>query len=99
MGRGLESRRIFETEIDKQDFLTRLGKGLERTQCQCLAWAVMSNHYHLLIRVKSQPLSDLMSRVLSGYATQYNLRQRRVGYVFQNRFKSILCDADDYLLD
>lgn len=98
MGRGLERRYIFAGDEDKADFLERLGDGLFRTGCDCLAFAMMSNHYHLLIRVSSAPLSELMSRVLSGYATHYNKRKRRSGYVFQNRYKSILCDADDYLL-
>ena len=77
----------------------RLGEGLEQTHIQCLAWALMSNHYHLLLRVSDQPLSKLMSRLLSGYATQYNIRKRRSGYVFQNRYKSILCNEDEYLLE
>ncbi len=99
MGRGLERRRIFSGDIDKIDFLKRLGEGLDHAQCQCLAWALMSNHYHLLIQVSSKPLSKLMSPLLSGYATQYNVRKKRSGYVFQNRYKSILCDADNYLLE
>ena len=66
---------------------------------QCLAWAIMSNHYHLLMRVGAQPLSKLMSPLLGGYASNYNRRHRRSGYVFQNRYKSILFDADSYLLE
>jgi len=99
MGRGLERRNIFSNDEDKIDFLDRLGMGLEQTRCQCLAFAIMSNHYHLLIRVASTPLSQLMSKLLSGFASEYNRRNKRSGYVFQNRFKSILCDADSYLLE
>ena len=99
IGRGLERRRIFSGDDDKEDFLERLGIGLAQAKCQCLAFAVMSNHYHLLIRVSDKPLSLLMSKLLSGYATQYNRRKNRSGYVFQNRYKSILCDADSYLLE
>ncbi len=99
MGRGLERRRIFSGVDDKADFLERLEIGLEQTDSECLAFAIMSNHYHLLIRVSSAPLSHLMSKLLSGYATHYNHRKKRSGYVFQNRFKSILCDADNYLLE
>ena len=73
LGRGLERRYIFADDEDKIDFLKRLGEGLYRTDCQCLAFAMMSNHYHLLIRVSSEPLSGLMRRLLSGYATYYNI--------------------------
>ena len=99
MGRGLERRCIFSEPADKADFLNRLGKNLERMSYQCLAWAVMSNHYHLLVRASEQPLSALMAPVLGGYAGAYNRRHRRCGYVFQNRFKSILCEESSYFLE
>ena len=67
MGRGLERRNIFREEVDKRDFLERLGKGLESCEMQCLAWALMSNHYHLLVRVHDEPLSRLMSSVLGAF--------------------------------
>ncbi|MEO0444251.1 MAG: transposase [Pseudomonadota bacterium] len=98
MGRGLERRRIFGSSEDKEDFLERLGSALAKVQAQCLAWAVMPNHYHLLVQVGTELLSYLMSPLLSGYASAYNRRHKRSGYVFQNRYKSILCDADAYLL-
>lgn len=99
MGRGLERRRIFTTDTDKHDFINRLESGLAETGTQCLAWAIMDNHYHLFLRVGITPLTDLMRKLLSGYATAYNLRNSRTGYVFQNRYKSILCDEDVYLLE
>ena len=99
MGRGLERRRIFDHDVDKQDFLERLSEGLAETETDCLAWSLMSNHYHLLIRVGTIPQSQLMRKLLSGYATAYNRRHRRAGYVFQNRYKSILCDEDSYFME
>ena len=99
MGRGIERRYIFRDDADKRDFLSRLGESLDRCEAQCLAWAMMSNHYHLLVRVCDKPLSKLMSPLLGGFAGSYNRRHHRVGYVFQNRYKSILCDADNYLLE
>ncbi|MEX1032010.1 MAG: transposase [Cellvibrionaceae bacterium] len=99
MGRGLERRRIFAADDDKQYFLSRLGECLAKSEGQCLAWAIMSNHYHLLIRVGSKPLAKLMAPLLGSYAGYYNRRHRRSGYVFQNRYKSILCDEDSYLLE
>jgi len=99
IGRGLERRYIFDADEDKENFLSRLGENLVRCQVQCLAWAMMSNHYHLFVRVSDKPLSSLMAPLLGGYAGYYNRRHRRSGYVFQNRFKSILCDADNYLME
>ncbi len=99
IGRGLERRNIFKQTVDKTDFLERLGIGLERVEAKCLAWVVMSNHYHLLVCNGNQPLSKLMGPILGGYASKYNRRHKRCGYVFQYRYKSILCDADEYLLE
>jgi putative transposase len=99
IGRGLERRYIFEDSEDKRDFLARFGNNLLLTGSQCLAWAIMSNHYHLLVRAGAQPLAKLMAPVLGGFAGNYNRRHRRSGYVFQNRFASILCDEESYLLE
>ena len=98
VGRGLERRYIFESSADKQDFLNRFSGSLARADARCLAWALMSNHYHFLIQVGQQPLSKLMAGVLGGFASSYNRRNSRCGYVFQYRYKSILIDADSYLL-
>ena len=99
IGRGLERRYIFEDTADKQDFLSRLGENLERSDVRCLAWTVMSNHYHLLIRAGAKPLAKMMAPLLGGFAGSYNRRHGRSGYVFQNRFTSILCEAESYLLE
>lgn len=99
MGRGLERRLIFAHDEDRQDFIVRLETGLARTGVACLAWAMMPNHYHLLLRVATCPLGGLMQNLLGGYAASYNRRHDRVGYVFQNRFKSILCQEETYLLE
>ena len=99
IGRGIERRHIFREQQDKTDFLERLGANLDRTGYQCFAWALMSNHYHLLVRASEYPLSSLMAPVLTGYAGSYNRRHRRCGYVFQNRYQSILCDASTYFLE
>jgi hypothetical protein len=59
----------------------------------------MTNHVHLLVRTGSVPISTVMRRLLTGYAQQFNRRYRRHGQLFQNRFKSILCEEDPYLLE
>jgi len=82
MGRGLERRNIFDHIEDKKDFLARIGIALKKSDASCFAWAMMSNHYHLLIRVGAHPLSKMMAPLLTGYAINYNLRHKRSGYVF-----------------
>jgi hypothetical protein len=56
-----------------------MGRGLEKAETACLAWAMMSNHYRLLIRAGKQPLSDLVRNLLGGYAGSYNRRHKRAG--------------------
>ncbi len=79
--------------------MERLGKKLKETQTACYAWALIPNHFHLLLRTGATPLSVVMRRLLTGYAARYNKRHRRCGHLFQNRFKSILCQEDPYLLE
>ena len=59
----------------------------------------MTNHVHLLIRTVNAPLSALMRRLLTGCAITFNRRHRRHGQLFQNRYKSIRCQEDGYLLE
>lgn len=97
--RGHNRQDIFLGERDRLDFLGRLEQALLQTGCQCLAWALLPNHFHLLIRTGSKPLGDLMRKMLSGYAVSFNRRHQRSGYLYQNRYKSILCQEESYLLE
>jgi putative transposase len=99
IARGLDRQDIFLDDLDRRNFLGRLESALAQTGCQCLAWTLLNNHFHLLIRTGDRPLGDLMRKVLSGYAISFNHRHRRHGYLFQNRYKSILCQEDAYLLE
>jgi putative transposase len=97
--RGIERRKIFRNERDHDDFLSRLGPILRQSQTLCFAWALMPNHFHLLLRTGLTPISTVMRRLLTGYAVSFNRRHRRSGHLFQNRYKSILCQEDAYLLE
>jgi REP element-mobilizing transposase RayT len=99
MVRGIEKRDIFLDDDDNVLFLERLSKLLIATGTDCLAWALMSNHFHLLLRPQSTKLSVFMRRLLTGYAVVFNLRHHRSGHLFQNRYKSIVCEEDSYLLE
>ena len=97
MIRGIERRRIFNDDKDRENFIARLSVLLPKTKSQCYAWSLMSNHVHLLIRSGSEGISTLMRRLLTGHAVSYNRRHKRHGHLFQNRYKSIICQEDAYL--
>jgi len=99
MVRGIERCKIFRNDKDRDNFLERFGVILSETKTSCYAWALMPNHFHLLLRTGPIPISTVMRRLLTGYATWFNRRHRRYGHLFQNRFKSILCQEDSYLLE
>jgi len=99
MARGIERRKIFWDDKDRSLFLERLALILEETQTQCYAWALIPNHFHLLLRIGQTPLSTVMRRLMTGYAVTFNLRHRRAGHLFQNRYKSVVCEEDAYLLE
>jgi REP element-mobilizing transposase RayT len=97
--RGIERRKIFFDNADRENFLERLGIILTETRTPCFAWALIPNHLHLLLRTGSTPIANVMRRLLTGYAVTFNRRHRRHGQLFQNRYKSILCQEDLYLLE
>jgi len=97
--RGIERRRIFKTDADRDNFLSRLGDILTETETACYAWALIPNHFHLLLRTSNVSISTVMKRLLTGYALWFNRKHGRYGHLFQNRYKSILCQEDVYLLE
>ncbi len=98
MGRGVDRMDIFRQESDFDDFLGRLEIATGNKQAEVYAFALLSNHFHLLIRPVLTPLPTIMKRLLTGYAMRFNHRYERTGHVFQNRYKSILVEEEHYLL-
>jgi len=99
ISRGIERCVIFQDDADYSNFLDRFGAILQETDTRCFAWALISNHFHLLLKTGLVPISTVMRRLLTGYVVVYNRRHRRCGHLFQNRYKSILCEEDAYLLE
>ena len=97
--RGIEGSPLFRRSTDYENFLARFAARLSDTSTTCYAWALMKNHVHLLIRSGLVPISTLMRRLLTGYALQFNRRYSRSGHLFQNRYKSFLCEEHSYLLE
>ncbi len=97
--RGIERRMIVEDGEDRENFVSRLGRLASESRTGIYAWALMTNHAHILLSSGPQGLSNFMRRFMTGYAVSYNLRHRRYGHLFQNRYKSIVCDADSYFTE
>ncbi|MEZ4598649.1 MAG: transposase [Syntrophotaleaceae bacterium] len=97
--RGNEQRKIFRDDYDRHSFVQRFSSLLEKCDIDCLAWALLDNHAHFLLRIGQTSLARFMRRLLTGHATTFNLRHGRSGHLFQNRYKSIVCDEETYLLE
>jgi putative transposase len=80
-------------------FLTYVSEYKERYGFQLYAYALMRNHFHLLIEVGNIPLSRIMQSILFRYTRYFNRWHGEVGHLFQGRYKAILCDKDAYLLE
>jgi REP element-mobilizing transposase RayT len=99
IGRGIERRRVFHDDEDRNDFLQRLSELTLSGAMDVYAWALMPNHFHILCKTRHQPLSVSMHRALTGYVVNFNRRKHRHGHLFQNRFKSIVCQEDRYFME
>lgn len=99
MARGIEKSIVFRTDDDREDFIRRIAEQAESTGLEVLAWAVLPNHLHLLVRTGQRPLGSVMRRLLTGYAGTFNRRHKRHGHLFQNRYKSIVVEEEPYLME
>jgi putative transposase len=94
--RGIEKRRIVDDDEDRVRFVGRLAEIVQASGTRVYAWALMTNHLHLLLRSGPWGLPKFMRRMLTGYAITYNIRHARHGHLFQNRYRSVVCDEDAY---
>ena len=99
MVRGIDRGAIFHDDDDRQRCLDRLGAVIRAGDGALYAWCFMPNHVHALIRTGARALSRLMRRWVGPYASAFNQKHRRCGYLFQGRFMSILIDEDRYFAE
>jgi len=99
MACGNNRRRIFDSPADYQKFLTLLSRQKARFPFFLYAYCLMTNHFHLLVERQAHTVGRIMHRLLTGYSQYYNRRHRRVGHLFGDRHKSILCQTDRYLCE
>lgn len=96
--RGNQRQDIFLDETDRHRYLERV----ERYKSKCgfivYAYVLMTNHIHLLIETPNDPISRIMQMINFTYTQYFNKKYKKVGHLFQGRYKSYLCDKDSYLL-
>lgn len=98
IARGNNKENIFYKNADKAMYLDLLKKYRDKYDFLLYAYALMDNHLHLLIEVRDNPLSGIMQGLQLSYTQYFNKKYDRVGHVFQQRYKAMLCGKDEYLL-
>ncbi len=94
MLRGIERRPIFHDPVDCEVFATKLEQLVPALGFRCFAWAFLPNHVHFALQTGPTPLARLMARLGTGYARYFNTRHKRVGHLFQNRYRSRVVDGE-----
>ena len=95
--RGTERKNVFKEDRDKKRLLKYINIAHERYQILIHSYCVMDNHYHFLIETPQANIAKTMHYINASYAIYYNTKYRRVGPLFQGRYKSVLVEADEYL--
>jgi putative transposase len=99
IARGNQRQDIFLDDTDLQTYLTYLSENKLKFSLHLYAYALMKNHLHLLLEVNEVALSQAMQILQFRYTRYFNKRYKKVGHLFQGRYKAILCDKDRYLLE
>lgn len=97
-GRGNARQRVFADEKDCAKFVELLVESLERYDVALHAYVLMGNHYHLVAETRRANLGRWMHWLSTAYTVYFNRRHRLVGHLFQGRYKSIVVEAEGYLL-
>lgn len=96
IARGINREPIFKQKREKNNFIRLLLKHLKDRDIEIYAYAIMSTHFHILIRVDLKLLSSYLAIVLAEFAEYYNFKHNRNGHVFQDRFKSECVETSQY---
>lgn len=96
MVRGLNKMPIFKEKREKTRMVNLIRENLSKYKVDIYAYCVMSNHFHLLIRADLKELASFMAKILAAFANYYNYKHHRVGYVFQDRYKSQCVEDESY---
>ena len=98
MVRGINRQNIFEDDDDRLCFMKILDYCKEISGFKLYAFVLMSNHIHLLIEPADEPLNTVFTRIETRYAMWFNRKYQRIGYVFQNRYRSEAVETNQYFI-
>jgi REP element-mobilizing transposase RayT len=90
--RGDRREPIFEDNFDRQTLLAVVAKDMQRFDAVIFAYCLMTNNYHFVIQTRRPNLTRIMRHINRVYTQAYNRRHRKVGHLFQGRFKAVLVD-------
>lgn len=96
--RGIGKQILFEDDEDNERFLSTVQRYRRELGFELVAWCLMENHAHLLIRDGHDRLEQIMKKIAGSYAYYFNHKYDRVGHLYQDRFKSEAVEDDAYLL-
>lgn len=96
--RGNNRDYVFNQDYCKEEYLIRLKKYIVRYEATVYGYVVMDNHVHIMIEVSDTPLSKIMQLIQQTYTAWYNRKFKRTGHVYEQRYKSLLINKDQYLL-
>ena len=97
--RGFDRCPIFRDDRDRQAFLWRLGRAVLRHGWQVIAYCLMDNHIHIVLRDRHANLPDGLRDLFGGYARHFNSRYSRCGHLYQGRYRAFIVAHDEYLVD
>lgn len=97
--RGNEQKDVFKSRRDREQFLSYLESASTRYKATLHAYCLMTNHYHLLLETPEGNLPEIMRHINGAYTNYFNTKRKRAGHLFQGRYKAILIEADEYLME
>ena len=98
IARGNNKEYIFKESIDKGYFIKQLKESIEGMNYRIFGYILMDNHYHILIQTMDKKLQEIMHQINNKYSKYFNAKYKRVGHVFQGRYKAILVQDERYLI-
>lgn len=93
MARGNQGQKIYADDADREMWLATLVQAWHRTGWRIHAWALMGNHYHLLLETPEANLVSGMKWLQGTYTQRYNARHHQRGHLFQGRYRAVPVEA------